>query len=84
MNFETPVIINAPNDIYGPDMLVDGENNILVDRENVDGIAAKIIHLLEDQELRERIGINGRKFVQTHLNWDLNAEKTEKLYLELQ
>jgi len=83
MQFGTPVVINAPEDLYGPGVIRDGENIVLVDRDNVDEIAAKIIRLLKDGELRERIGRNGKRFVAEHLNWDVCAEKTETLYEEL-
>jgi glycosyltransferase involved in cell wall biosynthesis len=83
MQFETPVIINAPDDLYGPGGVKDGGNILLVDGDDVAEIASKIIRLLEDQELRRRIGRNGKEFVTSHLNWDVNAEKTEQLYREL-
>jgi phosphatidylinositol alpha-1,6-mannosyltransferase len=83
MQFETPVIINAPDNLYSPNVLKDGESIILVDGENVEEIAEKIMRLLEDQGFRERIGRNGKEFVASYLSWDICAEKTEKLYEEL-
>lgn len=83
MQFETPVVINAPSDLYGPGVVKDGENLLLVDGDDVSEIARKILRLLEDKPLRERIGRNGKEFVRTYLNWDLTAEKTERLYEKL-
>jgi glycosyltransferase involved in cell wall biosynthesis len=83
MQFETPVIINAPDDLYGPDVIRDGENIVLVDGDDVAEIASKIIRLLGDALLRQRIGCNGKQFVAEFLNWDICAEKTEKLYEEV-
>ncbi|MBI1879672.1 MAG: glycosyltransferase family 4 protein [Chloroflexi bacterium] len=83
MYFETPVVTNAPNDLYGSGVIRDGENIMLVDRDNVDEIAQKIIRLLEDEELRRSMGQNARQFVSSHLTWDICAEKTEKLYEEI-
>lgn len=83
MQFETPVIINAPDDLYGPGVIRDGENIVLVDGDNVNEIASKIICLLEDAERRRAIGRRGKQFVAEYLNWDICAEKTEHLYEEL-
>jgi len=83
MQFETPVVINAPDDLYGPGVVKDGENIVLVDENNVEEIAKQIVRLLGNEELRERIGRNGKHFVASYLSWDICAEKTEKLYEEL-
>ena len=83
MQFETPVVINAPNDLYGPGIIKDGENLMLVNADDVPEIARKITRLLEDRPLRERMGRNGKEFVASYLNWDITAEKTEKLYKKL-
>lgn len=83
MHFGTPVVINAPADTYGPGVLRDGEHVVLVDGQDVPQIANRIIELLADQQLRERIGRGGQQFVAAHLNWDMCAEKTEALYQEL-
>jgi glycosyltransferase involved in cell wall biosynthesis len=83
MQFETPVVINAPNDLYGPGIIKDGENLMLVNPDDVPEIARKILRLLQDRSLRERIGRNGKDFVRSHLNWDVTAEKTERLYESL-
>lgn len=83
MQYETPVVINAADDLYGPGTIRDGENIVLVNPDDVDEIAGKIVGLLKDAELRERIGRKGKEFVTSNLDWDLCAEKTEKLYGEL-
>ena len=58
----------------------DGENIVLVNRDNVDEIAEKIIFLLENKHERERIGHNGKRFIRSFLTWENCAERTEKLY----
>lgn len=83
MQFGTPVVINAPNDLYGHDVIRNGENIVLVNGDDVKEIEREIICLLGDQELRERIGRSGKQFVASYLNWDICAEKTEKLYEEI-
>ncbi len=83
MHFGTPVVINAPPDTYGPGVLRDGEHVVLVDGNDVAQIAERIIALLADKELRERIGRGGQKFIAENLNWDVCAERTERLYQEV-
>lgn len=83
MQFETPVVINAPSDLYGPGRIRDGENLVLVNADDVAEISRKIVRLLENRSLRERIGRNGKEFVASYLNWDSTAEKTERLYESL-
>lgn len=80
MQFGTPVVINAPDNLYGSGIIKDGENIIIVNRDNIKEIAEKIICLINDDVLRQRIGLNGKNFVSKYLNWDLCAEKTEELY----
>jgi len=83
MQFGTPVVINAPDDLYGPGVIKDGENILLVNGDDSSEIAHKIIGLFEDQELLQHIGRNGQKLVADHLDWDVNAEKTERLFQDL-
>ena len=83
MAFGTPVVINAPRGLYGPGALVDGRDIILVDCDDVTGIAERITRLLSDESMRSCIGQNGRKFVQKYLTWERCAEKMEALYREL-
>jgi glycosyltransferase involved in cell wall biosynthesis len=80
MQFETPVVINAPSDLYGPGTVIDGETLVLVNASDFQEIARKILRLLQDRPLRERIGRNGKEFVDSYLDWNRTAQKTEKLY----
>jgi len=83
MQFETPVITNAPESIYGPGVIKNGENIILIDRDSVDQIASAMIRLLDDPNLRARIGHGGKQFVQSCLSWDRSAALTEEVYKEI-
>lgn len=83
MHVGTPVVINAPEDTFGPGVMRDGEHVLLVDGDDVGQIAARIIALLGDKELRERIGRGGQQFAAAHLSWDVCAEKIEALCKEL-
>jgi glycosyltransferase involved in cell wall biosynthesis len=83
MQFATPVVINTTDDLYGPGVIKDGENIMLVDGKNPGEIAAALMALLQDAALRDRIGRNGKEFVKQHLTWERCAEKTEHLYRSL-
>lgn len=83
MQFGTPVVINAPDDLYGPGAIKDGESLVLVDANKVSEIASKVIGLLADKELREKIGLNGQRFVASTFSWEICAQKTERLYEEI-
>ncbi len=53
-----------------PDAVRDGETGLLVDSDDPVAIAAGIIRLLHDPELRRRMGAAGRRAVETYYNWD--------------
>ncbi|MDG5819605.1 glycosyltransferase [Natronococcus sp. A-GB7] len=58
---ETPVVGANVGGI--PLQVEDGENGYLVEPEDVDATADQIVRLLEDDELRERLGEGGRETV---------------------
>ena len=51
MNFGTPVVTNAPENLYGNSMIKDGENIVLINRDNVDEIAEKIISIIKSKSI---------------------------------
>jgi phosphatidylinositol alpha-1,6-mannosyltransferase len=53
-----------------PDAVRDGETGILVNPDDPQAVAAGIKQLLGDDELRKRLGVAGRKAVETFYNWD--------------
>lgn len=46
-------------------------------------LAAKIINLLEDRDLRLRLGQQGRAWVQEHFSWEKIAQRQEEVYDEI-
>ena len=46
-----------------PEEIVDGETGLLVNRNDSEALALAILRLLEDRELRGRLGSNARRFV---------------------
>lgn len=45
-------------------------------------IARAIITLLGDQDLRQQVGQAGRRYVETHHDWQIAAERLEQVYRE--
>ena len=73
-----PVIAS---DIGGlSEVVVDGETGYLIPPRNEEAIAEKIIKLIEEPELRQNLGANGRKFVLDNYDWNLCAKKMEEVY----
>jgi glycogen(starch) synthase len=60
-----------------------GETGFLVKRGNTDELADAVMRLLSDKNLRQKMGITGRKFVLENYTWDICAEKMLSVYQEL-
>ena len=63
-----------------PEVVVDGETGILVERGDSEGLAEAIGKLLSDPNLRARMGAAGRKRVQQHFTWEKTVARLEELY----
>jgi glycosyltransferase involved in cell wall biosynthesis len=62
-----------------PELVHDGKTGFLVDRRDPEALAARILELLGDSELRRRMGQAGREFA--HRNFDANVNIAEFLKL---
>lgn len=58
----------------------DGVTGFLVPPKNPEAIAEAIINLIENPELRIRMGKAGRKYVMENYDWHKNVWEIEKLY----
>ena len=76
--FKKPVISTKSHGI--PFTVQDGKNGILVEPENPSELAGAITKLLLDDELRERLGLSGYKFVHEECNCISMAKNSLRLY----
>jgi glycosyltransferase involved in cell wall biosynthesis len=60
---------------------VDGENILI--RDTSDGMAAAVLDILKDENLRERLGSDGRRTVQRLYSWDVVGQRLRQGYREL-
>jgi glycosyltransferase involved in cell wall biosynthesis len=77
-----PVIATRRGGI--PEVVQDSETGLLLDRHDNDAeLAAKIIRLLNDTSLRQRLGQQGRAWVETNFSWEKIAVTLEEFYDEV-
>ena len=63
-----------------PEVVIDGKTGYLVPPGDAESIAEKIIKLIEEPSLRQRLGKGGRKCVVDHYEWECCASKHEGIY----
>jgi phosphatidylinositol alpha-1,6-mannosyltransferase len=76
-----PVVAGRSGGI--PEAVRDGETGVLVDAERADEVAAAVGRLLDDRELRGRLGAAGRRAVESYYNWDRVARDLERIGREV-
>jgi len=81
MSCGTPVVVSTG--CGASEMLTDGENALLVPPESPDKIADAIIRLKDNPDLWQKLSINGRKFVEENIRWDLYAENMMTVFNEV-
>lgn len=64
------------------DILHDGINGVITKTGDPEDLADKIVSLLDDDELREKLGKKGQMLAEQY-SWEKVAEETEKVYLDL-
>jgi len=78
-----PVVANVPPNLFGENLLFDMQNYVYADLSRPEHLVEKITTLLQQKDLREKIGKNGKKLVKEHLDWDIISEKIENLFVEV-
>jgi glycosyltransferase involved in cell wall biosynthesis len=63
-----------------PEAVEDGETGILVSPENVEELRAAIATLIDDDDLRHRMGAAGQQRMQSEFSIDTMADKHDEFY----
>lgn len=61
------------------DILTNKFNALIVEEKNTEQLAKKLSELFDNAELRQILGANGRKFVLTHYDWQIIANRYSEL-----
>jgi len=74
------VLAAANPDTYGPNILKNGDNIIIVPTGEPTQLAQTILELLDNENLRKKIGVNAQNTVAKHFSWDAITEQTLQAY----
>lgn len=75
-----PVLTVATETIYGPGVLVDGKNIVLVQREQIDALSERLMELLTNPELSQAIGNAAAETCEANFSWPRTAERMGAVY----
>ena len=73
------VAVAAPRLGQIAEILRDGETGLLYPDDDSDALARACLRLLDDPELRTRLGTAAAREVRTHYTWTRNAERVTEL-----
>jgi phosphatidylinositol alpha-1,6-mannosyltransferase len=62
-----------------PEAVRDGVTGLLVDSENVEQIADTLVKILSNHSLAQRLGENGRDWVEKSMNWSETAGRVQEI-----
>ena len=63
-----------------PEIIKDGKNGFLVDTDNIDSLANSVIHLLDNKNLRSRLGHCGKSRVMKKYSVSRNIKRLYNIY----
>jgi len=73
-----PVVVSNVGGL--PEVVIDGETGYIVETENIDDCAEKLIHLINDERTITKMGTAGRNFVKKKYEWELCFKKLDSVY----
>lgn len=79
-----PVVSSNEGSI--PEMVIDGLNGYIVEPKNVEQLADRVLKLIEDPDLRNKMGQSGRRIYENSFTinaYEKRLEKGLKLFFEL-
>jgi glycosyltransferase involved in cell wall biosynthesis len=79
--FSRPVIATAAGGT--PELIEDGENGLLPPPQDPEEFAKAILRLSKDPNLREKLGNNGRKFLDRLPTWDNLSDEIYSVYTDI-
>ncbi|MET0866633.1 MAG: glycosyltransferase family 4 protein, partial [Pseudorhodoplanes sp.] len=65
-----------------PELVKDNKNGLLVDQGDVEGLYRAMGRLLRDQELRQRLGAEGRQTA-VNMSWEKTVDRLQPVYHEV-
>ena len=68
---------------FKPKWVKDGENGFIVPQDDPQALAERLVYLVEDKELRERFGREGRSTIVARAEYEKEMGRVEKLYEEM-
>ena len=77
-----PLVVTQINVL--PEIVWDGENGFVVPSEKPEAMAQKILTLVEQPQLRQKMGRQARQMAEKHFSLDVFAHQTLKIYRQLQ
>lgn len=63
--------------------IIDGENGFIVPQDDYQAMAEKIIFLVKNKEIRQKVGVINRQIIEDRVQQEKEMGKVEKLYEEL-
>lgn len=76
-----PVIASKVDGV--PEVIEDGVNGILVEPENVNQLVDAISNLLINEDLRNKLSVNGKKIVEEKYSWEVVGERYFDLFKDI-
>ena len=80
MGASLPVVAGRVGGV--PELVREGETGFMVSPDDVEGYAKKTLRLLNDDQLRKTLGVNGRRYAERHLNKTAIFSQLEIVYKE--
>lgn len=80
MQFAKPVVATKWRGI--PDIIKDGANGLLVEPQNAEQVAAALLRLINDEELRKKFGEKGQAYFRENYTTDIFRQNFQKAVKE--
>ena len=66
-----------------PDVIIDGETGFLVEEHDVDGMAEKMIQLMENKLLAKELGVNGKERIKKYFTLEKYLQTLDELIVDV-